>query len=219
MHLNAVKRVKNSEKTLKRYKMKKNITKDQIINTALELIQHKSDVHGVNLREIARTLGCAHTNLYNYFSSYNDLLWETRATLQELFAETVNTKLEAADSTEQKLTGLFETFIEMYTNNKGWFRLAWHEQIAGERPQRDIDATNNVNETLLKHAIEICQEFSGGSVDEDQVKQVLHNTICYLVGEISNYLTGKSEITDGEMLKAHAGYEALNMFIICLKLV
>jgi len=199
--------------------MRKNITKEQIIETALELMANKNDLHGLNLREIARELGCAHTNLYNYFASYNDLLWETRAALQEIFTSKLKDNLSGADTTELRLTCLFETFIDMYIDNKGWFRLAWHQHISSERPERDVEATATMNDILNKYALEICKEFSGDHADEEQVRQVLHNTRCYIAGEISNYLSGRSEIQSEEMLKAHVSYEALNLFLTCLKLV
>ena len=199
--------------------MRKNITKEQIVETALGLMANKNDLHGLNLREIARELGCAHTNLYNYFASYNDLLWETRAALQEIFTSTLKDKLAGADTTELRLICLFETFIDMYIDKTGWFRLAWHQHISSERPARDIEATETTNEILNNYAIEICKEFSGNNVDEGQVKQVLHNTRCYISGEISNYLSGRSEIQSEEAIKAHVSYEALNMFLTCLKLV
>ncbi len=44
---------------------KKKITKEQIISTALDLMRDKNELRTVNMREIARTLGCAHTNIYN----------------------------------------------------------------------------------------------------------------------------------------------------------
>ena len=200
-------------------KMKKNITKDQIVYTALELMRDKTDLHGMNLREIARTLGCAHTNLYNYFSSYNDLLWETRATLQEILASTIEDRLAEAGAADLKLTALFEIFIDAYVDNKGWFRLVWHEHIAGERPQRDIEVTDNMNQLLHSYAIDICKEFSQNGADDAQIKQVLHNTMCYIAGEISNHISGRSGIQNEEVLKAHVSFEALNMFLTCLRLV
>ena len=199
--------------------MKKNITKEQIIETALGLMRNKSDLHGLNMREIARELGCAHTNLYNYFSSYNDLLWETRASLQEIFTSALKEKLEESDTAELKLLCLFETFIDMYIDNKGWFRLAWHEHIGSKRPERDIEADKSTNEILNKYAREICEELSGSNIDTRQTEQVLHNTRCYIAGEISSYLSGRGEKKSEEALKAHISYEALNMFLTCLKLV
>ncbi|MDR0286492.1 MAG: TetR/AcrR family transcriptional regulator [Clostridiales bacterium] len=196
--------------------MKKNITREQIVETALELMKNKSDLRGINMREIARTLGCAHTNIYNYFPSYNDLLWEAHAALQELFMSIFTQKLSTANSCEMQLTYFFEAFIDIYLSNKGWFWLAWHEHIDDERPKRDVETTKKANEELNRYISSIWKELSGSYPDADHVRIVLHNTHCYIVGEISNYLLGRGLIDDEAELKAYIAHEAALMFKLCL---
>lgn len=197
--------------------MKKNITKDQIVDTAVELIRNKSDLRGLNMREIARTLGCAHTNIYNYFSSYNDLLWETHITLQKIFMEILTKKLNTTNKAELRLSYFFESFVNMYLDNKGWFRLSWHEYIGGERPQRDIEVTEETNKTLNKYVSGIWKELSGTYPNADQTKRVLHNTHCYIVGEVSNYILGRGIIENEMELKVYITNEAIRMFKLCIK--
>ncbi|WP_304509549.1 TetR/AcrR family transcriptional regulator [Anaerotignum sp.] len=196
--------------------MKKNITKEQIVVTALELMRNKSDLRGVNLREIARTLGCAHTNLYNYFPSYNDLLWETHATLQGIFMKMLLEKLEQANTPEMQLTYFFQACVEMYLDNKGWFRLAWHEYLEGDRPQADIETTEATNKMLNQHIAQIWKELYGQYPNADATKRVLHNTHSYIVGEISNYLLGRGWVENEPELKAYIVREAVSMFRLCL---
>lgn len=196
--------------------MKKNITKEQIVETALELMRNKTDFRGLNLREIARTLGCAHTNLYNYFPSYNDLLWEIHVILMEIFMEMLTKRLETANTAELRLAYFFESFVDMYMDNKGWFRLAWQEYIGDERPEQDIEATEATNKMLNKHICEIWKELSGEYPDADATKRVLHNTHCYIVGEISNYLSGRGLIENEVEAKTYIVHEAIRMFKLCL---
>ena len=196
--------------------MKKNITKEQIVETALELMRDKKDLRGLNLREIARTLGCAHTNLYNYFPSYNDLLWETHATLQEIFMDMLMKKLVAANTAEMRLAYFFEAFVDTYMDNKGWFRLAWHESVGGERPGRDIEATEATNEALNKRLSGIWKEIYGDYPNADTTKRVLHNTHCYIVGEISNFILGRGLIENETELRAYIIHEAICMFKMCI---
>ena len=196
--------------------MKKNITKEQIAETALELMRNKSDLRGLNLREIARTLGCAHTNLYNYFPSYNDLLWETHAATQEIFIDMLTKKLDTATTAELRLSYFFKAFVDMYMDNKGWFRLVWHEYIEGDRPQRDIEVTDTTNKMLTARIADIWKELSGEYPDLATVRRVLHNTHCYIVGEVSNYILGRGLINNDEELKAYITHEAIHMFKLCL---
>lgn len=196
--------------------MKKNITKEQVIKTALNLMKDRDNLNSLNLREIARTLGCAHTNLYNYFSSYNDLLWETHAAIQGIFVEMVNERLNAADTAEKRLECFFNAFIDFYMDNKGWFRLAWHHYIEGKRPQNDIEATEAANKMVDDCVSDIWNELYGKYPDRDTVKRVLHNTHCYIVGEVSNYLLGRGLIQDEKCLRSYVADEAINMFKLCL---
>ncbi|MCL1983101.1 MAG: TetR/AcrR family transcriptional regulator [Clostridiales bacterium] len=196
--------------------MRKNITREQVVSTALELMQNKNDLRGLNMREIARALGCAHTNIYNYFPSYNDLLWETHAALQEAFMGMLAEKLKTADSAELRLSFFFKAFVDTYLDKKGWFRLAWHEYIGGERPLRDIEATEKTNAELNRHIAGIWKGLTGEDPDEEQARRVLHNTHCYIVGEISNYLLGRGLFENEAELKAYITAEAIRMFRLCL---
>ncbi len=196
--------------------MKKNITKEQIIETTLEIMRNKSDLRGLNLREIARTLGCAHTNLYNYFPSYNALLWETHVALQKIFIAMLTKKLDMGNTAELRLVFFFEAFVEMYLDNKGWFWLAWQEYIDGCRPQEDIETTEATNKMLNKQIAVIWKDIFGQYPNEDRTKRVLHNTHCYIVGEISNYFLGRGLIEGEEELKAYITREAVSMFRLCL---
>ena len=54
------------------------ISKELIVETALALINEEGSSSKVNLREIARRLGCAHTNIYNYYPSLDELLGRAR---------------------------------------------------------------------------------------------------------------------------------------------
>jgi AcrR family transcriptional regulator len=196
--------------------MKKNITKEQIIETALDLMKNKSDLRRINMREIARTLGCAHTNLYNYFPSYNDLLWEAHAALQEVFIQLIKDKLEAANTAELRLSYFFEALVDIYISNEGWFRLSWHECISSERPLQNIEAIEKANKAINWYVSEIWNDLYGTYPDTEKSQRVLHNTHCYIVGEVSNYFLGRGLIESEIELKAYIVNEAIRMFRLCL---
>lgn len=196
--------------------MKKNLTKEQIVETTLNLMRNKIDLRGLNLRQIARTLGCAHTNLYNYFPSYNDLLWETHMEIQKIIMDMLIKKLETAKTADQRLAYFFQAFAEMYLDNKGWFWFSWHEHIDGNRPQKDVELLEQINQKMNQYITEIWREIYGHSPDAGAIKQVLHNTHCYILGEVSNQILGRGLIENEDALKAYIGREATNMFRLCL---
>ena len=86
---------------------RKPISREQIIDSALELLRNRRDVQSLNLREIARALGCAHTNLYNYFSSYPQLLWEAHAVCMERMSAQIGAVAAAALAPKYKLQAFF----------------------------------------------------------------------------------------------------------------
>ena len=47
-----------------------NLTRDKFILETLALIREKGGSKNVNLREISKRVGCAHTNAYNYFDGF-----------------------------------------------------------------------------------------------------------------------------------------------------
>lgn len=191
--------------------MKKEITKEKVIETALELMRDGSKPEGKNLRSVARALNCAHTNLYNYFPSYNDLLWEAHITVMDLFLQELFKKTETNDP-EQRLYGFFGFFSDFYLNNKGWFRLTWQEQIGGERPQRHVEAINRTNDALNNHLFGIARDLTGKAPDRGKLKCILHNIHCYIIGEVSNYILGRGIIEEEAELKTYVTREAVRMF-------
>lgn len=197
--------------------MKKKITKEQIIYTALELMRNKNDLRGMNLREIARTLGCAHTNIYNYFPSYTDLLWETHAALQDMFMKMLKENIINAKTAYLKLKYFFDAFVDMYLSNKGWFRLAWIEYIGENRPEHDIIVTQNTFTELNKYISDIWKELNGICPNKELVRCVVHNTHCYIVGEVSNYISGRALIENEAELREYIVKQAITILSLCLK--
>jgi AcrR family transcriptional regulator len=193
------------------------ITREQIISTALDLMRNKNELRTVNMREIARTLGCAHTNIYNYFSSYTELLWDTHTALLEHSMNILRERLSDATTAEMELRYFFDTFIQVYFDNKGWFRLAWLEYIGDARPQSNTDMTVNVHLELNRYITTIWEEMTSSVPDSATVNRVIHNTHCYIIGEISNYISGRGLIENESELKEYIKNEAINIFTLCMR--
>lgn len=196
---------------------KKKITKEQIISTALDLMRDKNELRTVNMREIARTLGCAHTNIYNYFPSYTDLLWETHTAILEVFMNTLEEKLLAVTTAEIRLRYFFDTFVQMYLDNQGWFRLLWLEYIGVDRPSSNIETTTKVHLALNHIIINIWSELNSFVPDDAIVNRVVHNTHCYIIGEVSNYISGRGLIENEVELREYILKEAINLFTCCMR--
>lgn len=197
--------------------MKKDLSREQIISTALELLRDKQEFKGVNLREIARTLGCAHTNLYNYFPSYADLLWAAHGALLDKFMAALRINLASSTTAEEKLRYFFETFLDVYLHNTGWFRLSWLERIDGERPSSDMLATTAARAELDHYVFAIWEEMTGKQASAGRVSEAVHNIHCYIIGEMSNYISGRGLIENVTDFKNQVVQQANKLLALSLK--
>lgn len=197
--------------------MNKSITKEQIIEATLDLLKDKSDIRNVNLREIARVLGCAHTNIYNYFPSFNDLLWEAHIEIENRFIEQISLTLERVQDNKLKLHQFYFCLSELYLDNKGWFRLGWLDYIDDVRPEKDKIATDKVVNTMVEMLEDIWLGIYPIAPTRERIHSVLHDVHCYIVGEVSNFINGRGLIEDSELLKSHIAETALNFFTLALR--
>jgi AcrR family transcriptional regulator len=198
------------------FNMKKSLTKEQIIKTTLNLLKDKDDIRMVNLREIARTLGCAHTNLYNYFPSYNDLLWETHMEIETLFIEKITLELECIEDDKDKLHQFFFLLTELYLDHKGWFRLAWLDYIDDVRPEKDKVVTEKAVNTMVEILERIWVSIYSQTPTQEHIHSVLHDVNCYIVGEVSNFINGRGLILNNKLLKQHIAETAVIFFTLTL---
>ncbi|MCI1960249.1 MAG: TetR/AcrR family transcriptional regulator [Clostridia bacterium] len=197
--------------------MKKAISKEQIIDTALKLLSDKQDFKSINIREIARTIGCAHTNIYNYFSSSADLLWELHSALQGIFITMLRKNVSAEKSPKIRLRKFWETFLQFYLDNIGWFRLVWMIYIGDKRPESNIIATKMTKDELDKYMIDIWEELSGYKSNNKKVSETVHNVHCYIIGEVSNYISGRGLIKNTAEFKNYVVDNAIRLLTLSLQ--
>lgn len=196
--------------------MKKNITKQQIIDTALALMENRYDIRSINMREIARELGCAHTNLYNYFPAFHDLLWEAHMEIQNRFVARIGERLAQVEDSKKKLYQFFFSLSELYIDHKGWFRLAWVDYIDDRQPEEDKAATEKVVETMVEMLETIWLTIHPHAPSQERIHRVLHDVHCYVIGEVSNDMNGRGVIQNSDELKQHIAETAVSFFTLSL---
>lgn len=197
--------------------MKKSITREQIIDTTLDLLKDSNDIRNVNLREIARVLGCAHTNLYNYFPSFNNLLWEALIEIENKFIKQMTLTLESVLDPKTKLYKFYFSLAELYLDHKGWFRLIWLDYIDDVCPEKNKIATEEVVDTMVEILEAICLDIHPNAPDHDCIHGILHDVHCYIIGEVSSFINGRGLIQDTELLKKHIADTAVTFFTLSYK--
>lgn len=198
--------------------MSKNITKEQIINTALVLINRKNGSGNVNLREIARELKCAHTNIYNYYDDIGQLIWGCAEAILSQSEQVIINKLSEKKRKHDKLIlkVFFETLADFYLENRGWFKLIWLDNVNGEKPPEVRDATARTVKTFKN----IICNFFHGEITPRQAYRILHNVHCYLLGEIISFISGRGFITNRQKFHSYVVNECVKMiklFVFSIK--
>ena len=161
----------------------------------LELLDEGIGIREINLRAVAKRVGCAHTNAYNYVASFEELLWWS---LREALERMVGT-------TEPSTDNLIETYVAFALEHPAWYRLIWLDPLGGTPPPE-------VEQYLALPA----RVFAGWVAEHlvqaphqnpTQATRVLHS---YLHGElaaiVSDRVSGsKQELTE----RVHSGAQLL----------
>lgn len=183
--------------------MPKGITKEIIVNATLQLIKDRENIRNVNLREIARVLECAHTNLYNYYPDFDGILWDTLDEILVRSEDFILTGIDTVDDPAGKLHYFYERIIEFYLQNRGWFRLFWMEKLQGSRPDKNASLAEDTVEKYVTVLAQILEKLYNTKFINKQVKEIFHTVHCYLHGEISIFISGRGLITDEESFKKY----------------
>ncbi len=150
--------------------------KSKFIETALELINIEGSTSSVNLRTIARKIGCSHQNLYNYFKNYDELLWECMIPSLEKLTEYTWNVIEDIDDKDSKVRAFFESQIVFAVENPGIYSLIWLEKLNGEPP----DYIRQNLDFASKQFIRIVGDFAECNYSSEQLlklSDILHNFI------------------------------------------
>ena len=111
---------------------KNNINKEAVVETAVRMIDENKGLRNVTLRVIAKEMGCAHTNLYNYFDNLDEIYWEA---LGSVLAKMIAYSIKDTDRQKDPGEKIFETIsniIDFSFDHEGWYRLIWFEPLSGE---------------------------------------------------------------------------------------
>lgn len=159
--------------------------KESFINAVLTMLDEGITLREINLRKAARRVGCAHTNAYNYFSSYEELLWWSLKAALEVMTSSVDP--ETGD--------LPETYVRFALEHPAWYRLIWLEPLSGE-PPKEVAEYLSVPAQLYTRWLKI--RFGSNLTDGELEMRgrVLHG---YLHGELSAITAGRVTGSDKEM--------------------
>ncbi len=171
-----------------------NITKERIVDEAIRIIDEKGGALHVNLREIARNIGCSAPNLYNYFNSLDDLMNTALIRICEDFIETIRRKTTLTGDNED-LEGLaFRAYIQYALENPG--RLNFYHF---ERLSFSISTEGQIQaEKVGEHMAGLLYSGLQGKLSYEKALTLTSLLHKFLLGSLSDYITGRVKIDDQE---------------------
>ena len=155
-----------------------------IVDTAAFLLEENGGIKSVTLREIAKRLGCAHTNLYNYFGSLTEIYWEVAGWILSRMISELKAKEHRDGVPEGDVFRLLSHFADFSIDHPGWYQFLWLEALVGEPSQHVI-------EILKRPADYICDSVrttAGVKLPEEKVIQIGDIMFSYTYGEISTWI-------------------------------
>ena len=182
-----------------------NPTADRFINSTLDLIAEKGGSQGVNLREVARRIGCAHTNVYNYFDSFEDLLWAAFRRVLDDYGTYLFADLDDPGSRERYLRRLITNLVSYPQENPGWYRFIGSDPVSAAFPEDILDTVVEMK-TRLFEAFRDCAP----ELDQSVVDEACNIVYAYIDGETFNVINER--VVPGEDVAGRIVGNALHLF-------
>ncbi len=163
-------------------------TSERYIEATLELVTERGGSAQVNLREISRRIGCAHTNVYNYFESREDLLWHAIRQILYQYGDALTIGLDESKSRHVNFRQFMHNLVEWPIQNPGLHRLLSSDPLSPEQiPQDIIDAVT----TMKKWITQVFKVLANDQIDGKDLVDLVDIMLGYLDGEIFNLINGR----------------------------
>ncbi len=181
-------------------------TADRFVQTTLELIVESGGSLGVNLREVARRMGCAHTNVYNYFDSFDDLLWTSFRRVLDDYGAAWMKDLSDEQTPDERLTRLLTNLVTYPQENPGLYRFIGSDPIsAGDFPIDILDTVVAMKQQLFA-AFRSCTPETDAAVADEACNIVY----AYIDGETFNLINER--VVPGEDVAGRIVGNAIRLF-------
>ncbi len=168
-------------------KIDNNEMKEKLITTTLELIEEQNGLHGVNLRQIAARAGCAHTNIYNYYQNFEDLLWDAILRIGEIWIESSAEKYRELITLEEVVEQFASIQIDLAWERPGWYRCLWQEPLSGNLPEKVLETRRSQRDMLTRGFVKVSQN----RLDQNKADRLFQLVFTFIHGSISLMINGR----------------------------
>jgi AcrR family transcriptional regulator len=181
-------------------------TAERFVEATLELIAERGGSQDVNLRQIARRVGCAHTNAYNYFSSYDDLLWAAFRRGLRLYGEYLVHDLDDTIAPQEYLARLVTNLASYPEENQGLYRFIGSDPIDLETIPPDIlVSVSRMKEWLF----DVLEATYAPDLHPEEAMRISNIVLAYIDGETLNLINGR--VVPGEDVRGRVVDNAMGL--------
>ena len=163
-------------------------TSERYIEATLELVADRGGSAQVNLREISRRIGCAHTNVYNYFESREDLLWHVIRRVLKQYGDAITFGLDESKSRHTNFLQFMRNMVEWPIQNPGLHRLISSDPLNPEQIPQDIMETATIMKDWISQILKV---LANDQIDGKDLESLVDIMLGYLDGEIFNLINGR----------------------------
>jgi AcrR family transcriptional regulator len=179
--------------------------RERFATTALQLIEDEGGSSSVNLRQISRRMGCAHTNVYNYYASYQDLLWEAYRRALRTYAEFLVHDLDASLAPHEYLRRTLVNLAAFPEQHPGLCRFIGSDPVPPEGFPEDILAA------VLRMKRWLASVFDAAScLDAEEAQAATDIVLAYIDGETLNLINGR--VLPNEDIRHRVVTNAMRLF-------
>lgn len=168
---------------------------ERYVEQALAMIDREGESRGVNLRELSRELGCAHTNAYNYFDGLDDLLSQALVSAtQRQLDHSLSALASGGVSPFRRLDALIEASVDFALAHPGWYRFIWLEPLRSPPPESVLTTMQQAGAALVSLLIEATE----GTLSPRNARLLAEDFHSFLHGMICKALAGRVEGGDAK---------------------
>ncbi len=162
---------------------------ERFVEATLEAIAEEGGSLEVNLRGISRRVGCAHTNAYNYFDGYPDLLWAAFRRALRIYGEHLTRGLDAGMPPHAYLETVVGSLASFPQQNPGLYRFIGSDPIDPSAIPADIMDTVVAMKQWFSSVVAAAADPAVELVEARTAADII---LAYVDGETLNLINGRA---------------------------
>lgn len=173
-----------------------NETAQRFVDEMIELIRKRETSIGVNLRDVAKKVGCAHTNAYNYFDGFDGLKQSALEQTLSIYEHHLKDGVDSMDSALDRFMKLCENYIQFGVVEPGLFRFVSSDPLDKEKVVLGVvDRIIHLKSYYLDLFYEVSQDHLTREVSDTKANIIM----AYMDGETFNIVNERT--LPGEQLE------------------